>query len=65
VNEQKQTVTLKLEIAQLNTVLGGLAKLPIEVAIETFTEVQKQAQAQLGDPNANAIPASSLGQKLN
>lgn len=64
-NEQKQTVTLKLEIAQLNTVLGGLAKLPIEVGIETFTEVQRQAQAQLGDPTSNAMPASALGQKLN
>lgn len=64
-NEQKQTVTLKLEIAQLNTVLGGLAKLPIEVGIETFTEVQKQAQAQLGDPNSQTMPASALGQKLN
>ena len=63
--EQKQTVTLKLDISQLNTVLGGLAKLPIEVGIETFTEVQKQAQAQLGDPSATNIPASSLGQKLN
>jgi hypothetical protein len=65
VAEQKQTVTLKLDINQLNTVLGGLAKLPIEMAIETFTEVQKQAQAQLGDPSASSIPASSLGQKLN
>jgi hypothetical protein len=65
VNEQKQTVTLKLEIAQLNTVLGGLAKLPIEVGIETFTEVQKQAQAQLGDPTSQTMPASALGQKLN
>lgn len=64
-NEQKQTVTLKLEIAQLNTVLGGLAKLPIEVGIETFTEVQKQAQAQLGDPTSQTMPASALGQKLN
>jgi hypothetical protein len=65
VNEQKQTVTLKLEIAQLNTVLAGIAKLPIEVGIETFTEVQRQAQAQLGDPNTGAMPASALGQKLN
>lgn len=64
-NEQKQTVTLKLEIPQLNTVLQGLAKLPIEIGIETFTEVQKQAQAQLGDPNSNTMPASALGQKLN
>jgi len=65
VNEQKQVVTLKLDINQLNMVLSGVAKLPIEMGIETFTEIQKQAQAQLGDPNSNAIPASALGQKLN
>ena len=64
-NEQKQTVTLKLEITQLNTVLAGIAKLPIEIGIETFTEIQKQAQAQLGDPNSNSLPASALGQRLN
>lgn len=64
-NEQKQVVTLKLDINQLNMVLSGVAKLPIEMGIETFTEIQKQAQAQLGDPNSNAIPASALGQKLN
>ena len=37
-NEQK--VTLELTIPQLNTVLGGLAKLPIEVVdIDTHPEV--------------------------
>jgi len=65
VNEQKQTVTLKLDINQLNAVLSGVAKLPIEMGIETFTEIQKQAQAQLGNPNSNTLPASALGQKLN
>ena len=42
-----------------------MAKLPIEIGLETFTEVQKQAQAQLGDPNSASLPASALGQKLN
>jgi hypothetical protein len=65
VSEQKQVVTLKLDINQLNTVLAGMAKLPIEIGLETFTEVQKQAQAQLGDPNSASLPASALGQKLN
>lgn len=64
-NEQKQLVTLKLDINQLNMVLSGVAKLPIEMGIETFTEIQKQAQSQLGDPNSNSLPASALGQKFN
>lgn len=60
------TVTLNLSINQLNVVLSGLAKLPIEIGIETFTEVQKQAQAQLGDPSSNALPGGSLPSgKLN
>lgn len=60
------TVTLNLSINQLNVVLSGLAKLPIEVGIEAFTEVQKQAQAQLGDPNSNALPGGALPSgKLN
>ena len=64
-NQQNQKITLSLEINQLNLVLSGVAKLPIEIGIETFTEIQKQAQAQLGDPNSSTLPASALGQKLN
>ena len=63
-NEQQQSVTLKLDINQLNTILTGVAKLPIEMGLETFTEIQKQAHAQLGDPNSNSLPASDLG-KMN
>lgn len=59
-NEQK-TVTLSLDINQLNIILSGVAKLPIEMGIETFTEIQKQAQSQLGDPNSTSLPASALG----
>lgn len=45
-------VTLELTVNQLNVILAGVIKLPIEAALETYTEVQKQAQRQLGDqPN--------------
>ena len=44
-------VKLELTIQQLNAIIAGLAKLSIEVGLETFNEVQKQAQAQLGQPS--------------
>lgn len=63
---QTQTVTLKLDVNKLNVIISGLIKLPIEMGLETFTEVQKQAQAQLGDPSSQTLPASALpGNKLN
>jgi len=52
-----------LNVQQLNTVLGGLIKLPIEVGLDTFQAVQQQAQAQLGQPNSNA-PAGPLSSKV-
>lgn len=58
-NEQK--LTLELNIQQLNVVLGGLAKLPIEVGIDTFNLVQQQAQAQLGQPTSNTPPGPLSG----
>jgi hypothetical protein len=60
-NEQK--VTLELNVQQLNVVLGGLIKLPIEVGLDTFQAVQQQAQAQLGQPTSNA-PAGPLSSKV-
>jgi hypothetical protein len=44
-NEQK--VHLTLSIHQLNTVLAGIVKLPIEIALDTFTTIQQQAQQQI------------------
>jgi hypothetical protein len=46
-NEQK--VNLNLSIQQLNTVMGAIVKLPIEVALDVFNTIQQQAQQQLGD----------------
>ena len=47
-NNMEPQVKLELTIQQLNIIIAGLAKLPIEAGIETFNEVQKQAQSQLG-----------------
>jgi len=62
-NEQK--LTLELNIQQLNTVLGGLAKLPIEVGLDTFNSVQQQAQAQLGQPSSNTPPGPLTSKVIN
>ena len=62
-NEQK--LTLELNIQQLNIVLGGLAKLPIEVGLDTFQAVQQQAQAQLGQPTSNTPPGPLSSKVIN
>ena len=45
-----QTVKLELNVQMLNTVLAGLAKLPLEQSIDTFNVVRQQANAQLQQP---------------
>lgn len=42
-----QQVTLELTIPQLNTILVGVAKLPIETGLEVFNLIQQQANNQL------------------
>lgn len=59
----EQKVTLELNVQQLNTVLGGLVKLPIEVGLETFQVVQQQANQQLGQPNSTT-PSGPLSSKV-
>lgn len=44
-------ITLDLTINELNIILTGLSKLPIEMALQTFDGVQKQAQQQLEQNN--------------
>ena len=53
---ENQTITLELTIQQLNIILAGLAKLPIEVALDTFNAVQQQARAKLGPPTRTEGP---------
>lgn len=62
--QAEKTVKLELTISQLNAVLGGLIKLPIEVGLEAFNTVQQQAQQQLGAPNMTNPPNGPLGDKV-
>jgi hypothetical protein len=52
-------VTLELTVQQLNVVLAALVKLPIDVGLQTFDEVQKQAQQQLGAPTSLEGPLAN------
>lgn len=56
---ENQTVTLDLTIQQLNIILAGLVKLPIEMALETFNDVQQQAQTKLGPPTRTDGPLAN------
>lgn len=42
-----ENITIELTLQQLNIVLAGIAKLPIEVALEVFNNIQNQAAMQL------------------
>lgn len=42
-----ETVKLELSINQLNIIIAGLAKLPLEASLETFNVVKQQAECQL------------------
>jgi len=53
-------VTLELTIDQLYIVLGGLAKLPLEQSLDTFTVIRQQANAQLQQP----APEGPLADKV-
>ena len=48
---EEQKVKLELTVNQLNLILAGLAKLPLEAVYETFTMIQQQANKQLGAPS--------------
>ena len=47
---ENQIISLDLTVNQINVILTGLAKLPIEMALDTFNKVQQQAQSKLGPP---------------
>ena len=60
---EEKEVTLNLTVNQLNMVLSGIIKLPIEVALDTFNAIQQQAQQQLGAPTSTT-PNGPLGNKV-
>ena len=61
--QAQQTITLTLTVNQINTVIGGLGKLPIEVGLDTFNVVQQQIQTQVGQ-NQAAVPQGPLSDKV-
>ena len=54
--EQLKSVTITLNMNQLNVVMAGIAKLTIESGIETFNVIQQQAQQQLSAPIRESGP---------
>ena len=46
---ENKLIQLSLNINQVNTLIAGLGKLPLEVSLEIFNEIQKQSQEQLSD----------------
>jgi hypothetical protein len=49
------SIQLNVEIQEVQMILGGLAKLPLEVSLDTWAKVRNQAEQQL----TNETPASS------
>lgn len=49
-----EKLRFELTHEQANLVLTALAKLPIEVALETFHVFRTQAESQIAKPNQNA-----------
>lgn len=54
----EQKINIEFSIQQLNVVLAGLVKLPIEVGLDAFNSVQQQANSQLGQPSKIEGPLS-------
>jgi hypothetical protein len=46
---ENKLIQLSLNLNQVNTLIAGLGKLPLEVSLEIFNEIQKQSQEQLSD----------------
>lgn len=59
----ERKVTLELTVQQLNIVLGGIVKLPIDYALSTLNEIQRQADSQLGPANGQ-VPSGPLANKI-
>ncbi len=43
----ENTIRVEVTLNQLNVILAGLAKLPLETSLETFTIVRQQADQQV------------------
>lgn len=58
----EKEVTLRLTVEQLNVIIAGLVKLPIEVGLSTFQEVQQQIDEQIKQQQQSG--AGSLSSKI-
>ena len=56
----EQNVRLELNVNQVNIILAGLAKLPLETSLEAFTVVRQQVEAQLQPPQAEQPPSVEI-----
>ena len=54
-NEETK-LNLALTVAQVNVILGAIAKLPLESVLDTFNTIQQQASAQLNQPQPQEVP---------
>jgi hypothetical protein len=61
-NTQQSTVTLEVTIDELNIIVSGVAKLPIEMGLATFRKIDEQARQQLTPQNNQ--PAGPLASKV-
>lgn len=43
----ENTIKIEVTLNQLNTILAGIAKLPLELSLETFNVVRQQADRQV------------------
>lgn len=55
------SLQLNLEVQDVQTIMGGLAKLPLEASLDTWLKVKTQAEQQLKDqqPAAPGEPADT------
>ena len=51
----EQIVKFDLTVAQTNVILAALAKQPLEVVLDVFNTLQKQASAQLSAPQEPSV----------
>lgn len=51
------SLQLNVEVQEVQMILAGLAKLPLEVSLDTWHKVKTQAEAQLQEQQAQAPEA--------
>lgn len=60
----ENTIKLEVSVNQLNVILSGLAKLPLESSLDTFSFVRQQAEEQVKNMQKEAPPEGPLSNKV-